>query len=148
MIRGAAQIVDKVKSDTQWNKAVAIMKRYDPDFCLEELTFEAEEIFREFYCNYLAGNKEYLDKVSSGPVALLGAMIELRNKEGWKFKYEELLDCGVAHFAGATLIEGQPAFTFTIEIQEFDAKVRVSDGSDYFYQPPVTEEEPTDDSIK
>lgn len=60
MIRGAAQAVDKVKAETQWTKAVREMKRYDPSFDLEELPFEAEECFREFYCNYLAGNKEYL----------------------------------------------------------------------------------------
>jgi len=36
------------------------MKKYDKDFDLENLTFEAEEIFKEFFCNYLAGNKEYL----------------------------------------------------------------------------------------
>jgi hypothetical protein len=32
------------------------MKLYDPDFDIEELTYEAEEIFQEFYCNFLAGN--------------------------------------------------------------------------------------------
>lgn len=36
------------------------MKKYDPHFDLEELCYEAEEVFKEFYCNYLAGNKEYL----------------------------------------------------------------------------------------
>ena len=82
------------------------MKKYDPDFDLEELVFEVEEIFKEFYCNYLAGNKEYLDNVSSGPVALLGALIELRKKEGWKYKYEELLDCGHAFFSGAQILDG------------------------------------------
>lgn len=55
------------------------MKKYDPTFDLEDLSFEAEEIFKEFYCNYLAGNKAYLQKVSTGPVAVLGAMIDLRN---------------------------------------------------------------------
>ncbi len=124
-----------------------MMKKYDPDFDLEELVFEAEEIFKEFYCNYLAGNKDYIDNVSSGPVALLGALIELRKKEGWKYKYEELLDCGHAFFSGAQILEGQPSFTFTIETQEFDAKIKLDDGSDYFYTPPV-EEEPTDDTLK
>jgi hypothetical protein len=49
-----------LKADTAWAKAVTEMVRYDPDFNIEDLTFEAEEIFREFYCNYLTGNLEYL----------------------------------------------------------------------------------------
>ena len=43
--------------------AVKEMKKYDPEFDLEELTYEAEEIFQEFYCNYLTGNSEYLKLV-------------------------------------------------------------------------------------
>lgn len=87
LVRGASQAADKITAETSWTKAVREMKRYDAHFDLEELPFEAEEIFREFYCNYLSGNREYLEKVSTGPVALLHAMIDLRNKEGWKYKY-------------------------------------------------------------
>jgi hypothetical protein len=93
--------VDKIKSETQWSRAVKEMKKYDPNFDLEDLTYEAEEVFKEFYCNYLAGNKEYLQTCSTGPVAILGAMIDLRKQEGWKFKFEELLDCGHPFFSGA-----------------------------------------------
>jgi hypothetical protein len=39
------------------------MKLYDADFDLENLTFEAEEVFKEFYCNFLAGNKNYMELV-------------------------------------------------------------------------------------
>lgn len=117
------------------------MKKYDKDFDLENLTFEAEEIFKEFFCNYLAGNKEYLQKVSSGPVSVFSAMIDIRKQEGWKFKYEELLDSNEPHFMGAKMLEGIPAFTFSIEVQEFDARVNLKDGSDYIWQPSQQEEE-------
>jgi len=30
------------------------------------LAFEAEEIFKEFYCNFLSGNIEYIEKVCGG----------------------------------------------------------------------------------
>ena len=53
------------------------MQRYDPDFDLEELTDEAMEIFQEFYCNFLSGNKEYLEMVCGGTAgALCKAHIE------------------------------------------------------------------------
>ena len=71
VIRGAVMAVDKVKSETQWTKAVSEMKKYDPEFDLEELPFEAEEVFREFYCNYLAGNKDYLKLCSTGSASVL-----------------------------------------------------------------------------
>lgn len=44
------------------------------------------------------------------------AMIDIREKEGWKFKYEELLDCNMPNFTGAQMLEGVPAFTFTIDV--------------------------------
>lgn len=71
IIRGTAQVIDKVKSETQWTKAVREMTKYDAEFDLEELPYEAEECFKEFYCNYLTGNKEYLKLVSSGPASIL-----------------------------------------------------------------------------
>ena len=75
------------------------MQRYDPDFDLEELTDEAMEIFQEFYCNFLSGNKEYLEMVCGGTAgALCKAHIEQREKEGWVFKYEELLNCSNCFF--------------------------------------------------
>jgi len=42
------------------------MQAYDPYFDFEELEYEATEVFQEFYCNFLAGNLEYLQKVSAG----------------------------------------------------------------------------------
>jgi len=78
------------------------MKKYDPEFDFEELEVEALEIFREFYCNFLTGNKEYLGLVCGGTAgALCKAHIELREKEGWRFKYEELLNVQTCIFQGA-----------------------------------------------
>lgn len=39
------------------------MKKFDPDFDVLELAFEAEEVFKEFFCNFLEGNLDYLTKV-------------------------------------------------------------------------------------
>ena len=80
------------------------MRRYDPDFDIEQLAFEAEEVFKEFYCNYLTGNKQYIELVCGPTVSpVLKAMCELREKEGWKFKFEEFLDCSQAFFQGALI---------------------------------------------
>ena len=64
-------VAEKLKADTAWAKAVQEMLRYDPEFNIEDLTFEAKEIFMEYYCNYLSGNVEYLKKVSSGEAAIM-----------------------------------------------------------------------------
>jgi len=42
------------------------MQKTDPNFQLEDLAFEAEEIFKEYYCNFLSGNIEYIEKVCGG----------------------------------------------------------------------------------
>jgi DsbC/DsbD-like thiol-disulfide interchange protein len=39
------------------------------------------------------------------------------------------------------MIEGVPAFTFTCEVQEFDAKVHVETGEPYYYVPATPESE-------
>ena len=52
-------------------QAIKSMQRYDPDFDLEELRDEAQEIFQEFYCNFLSGNTEYLDMVAGGTAGAL-----------------------------------------------------------------------------
>jgi hypothetical protein len=87
--------------DSQCAKAVKEMQKYDPTFNIEELGYEAEEIFQEFYCNFLAGNQDYMDKVcGSTALGLTKAYIQIREKEGWKFKYGEVLHCGTAFFMG------------------------------------------------
>jgi len=75
------------------------MQRYDPEFDLEELNYEAEEIFKEFFCNFLSGNMQYCEKVcASTALGFVKAHIQLREKEGWRYKYDELLTCGRADF--------------------------------------------------
>ena len=60
---------------------------------------EASEIFKEFYCNFLTGNLEYLEKVSGGPaLAICKAEFKQRVDEGWVHKYEDLLDMGNPQF--------------------------------------------------
>ena len=118
-----SQGVDKVFSETGQALAVKEMKKYDPEFDLEELLFEAEEIFQEFYCNYLTGNIEYLNLICGYTAgAYVQATIEGRKKEGWTYKYDEVLTCGPTFFMGAKIEEKAPTFTFTVEVQEFETR--------------------------
>jgi hypothetical protein len=91
------------------------MQAFDPYFDLDELESEATEIFQEFYCNFLAGNLEYLEKVSGGEgLAICKGDIEVRKKGGWKHKYDEVLDCGQATF-NAGQMDKVPSFTYIID---------------------------------
>ena len=75
------------------------MQKYDPDFDLADLNDEAMEIFQEFYCNFLTGNKDYLGLVTGGPAsAICNADIKMREEQGWRYKYEELLCCSNCFF--------------------------------------------------
>lgn len=75
------------------------MEAYDPYFDFDDLELEATEIFKEFYCNFLSGNLEYLETVSGGPaLAICKTDIKNRQKENWAHKYDEMLDCGRATF--------------------------------------------------
>lgn len=99
MVQRGSQAVDLVFQESGCARAVKEMKKYDPEFDIEELTYEAEEIFKEFFCNYLSGNSKYMDKVCGGTaLGVTKAMIQLMEKEGWAYKYEELLNCGNAQF--------------------------------------------------
>jgi hypothetical protein len=132
--------VDTVRADTGQAKAITAMKKYDPEFKFEDMHFEAEEVFKEFYCNFLDGNKEYIKKVSSSEAIIVQALIELREQEGWAYKYPEILDCGRPEFIGAKMVEGIPAFTFTIDVQEFDAKINVKTGEPWIPTVQTTED--------
>lgn len=103
------------------------MQQYDPYFAFADLEVEAGDIFREFYCNFLAGNLDYLQTVSGG-VALAGCKGELqrRKKEGWINRYDEFLDCGDAVFNSGQM-DQQPSFTFIIDCTEIDCKVSTKD---------------------
>ena len=75
------------------------MVAYDPDFDLHELEKEAGDIYLEFYCNFLAGNLEFLDKVSAGTaLALCKAHVKLRAQDGVYYMFEEPFDCSEAVF--------------------------------------------------
>ena len=56
-------VQDKVVNDSPAAKAVIEMKRYDPEFDIEELGAEVEALFMELFCNYLNGNIQYIEKV-------------------------------------------------------------------------------------
>ena len=66
----------------------------------------------------MAGNLDYLEKMSGGvALALCKADIKRRATEGWKYKYEEVLDCGKAVF-NAGQMDKVPSFTYIIDSQE------------------------------
>ena len=129
-VQFAAHYYDKMANGTPCAAAVVAMKKYDPDFDLEDLTDEAMEIFQEFYCNYLSGNTEYIDMVCGGVAsAQCKALIEQRQKEGWEYKYEELLNCSNCFFQGGFIEERKPQFVYHLECQEFDEKTCVKTGN-------------------
>lgn len=57
---------DKMSQTSACAQAITSMQKYDPDFELVDLDDEAMEIFQEFYCNYLSGNKDYIEMVCGG----------------------------------------------------------------------------------
>ena len=90
---------DVIYHESPCGKAIKNMEAYDPYFDFAELEVEVTEIFKEFYCNFLAGNLEYLETVSGGPaLAICKTEIQRRAKEGWCYMFEEMLDCGQANF--------------------------------------------------
>lgn len=98
-IQRAVQVADLAKSESSCARAIKSMEQYDPYFAFEEIEVEAGDIFREFYCNFLSGNLEYLQTVADGTaLAICKSELMRRNKEGWINKYDEFLDCGNAVF--------------------------------------------------
>jgi hypothetical protein len=123
-------MLSKISNESACAQAILSMQKYDADFNLEDLTDEAKEIFQEFYCNYLCGNREYIEIVCGGTArALCKAQIELREKEGWKYKYEELLNTSNCFFQGGLIENRIPQFIYHIEVQEFDEKINVKTGA-------------------
>ena len=105
------------------------MQKYDPYFDINDLTIEAKEVFKEFFCNYLSGNIEYLEKVSAQQaLAVTKAEVKRRATEGWKYKYDDILDIGESLLQGGMIPEKQnPQFTYTIQVQEINCKVSIKD---------------------
>jgi hypothetical protein len=71
VVQLSSKAVDRVTSDSPMAAAIISMQKYDPEFDVEDLRDEAQEIFQEFFCNYLSGNKEYLDMVCGGTAGAL-----------------------------------------------------------------------------
>ena len=120
LVQRTAQVVDTVKMENSCARAVKNMQAYDPYFSFDELEVEAREIFKEFYCNFLTGNLEYVSEISSGPaLAICKAEFKLREQEKWSYKYEDLLDCGDAVFQSGEIAEltKAPSFTYVVTTQ-------------------------------
>ena len=101
LIRHTRDSTDLIFMESSVAKATKDMKKYDPDFDILELTFEAEEVFKEFYCNFLEGNLEYLSKVCGmAGLAIVKGDLKRREVEGWKHKYNDILDLRSINFLG------------------------------------------------
>jgi len=120
-----------VAGDTACGKAILNMQEYDPDFDIEDLTHEVEELTREFFCNYLSGNLEYIDKVMGGPAhSFCKAMIELKVKEKWVYKLEEVIDVRLVDFRKGRVSDGRPHFTYHVVVEEYNLRVDAKTGED------------------
>lgn len=128
-IQRSREVIDIAFMESSTAKAVKAMKLYDPEFDLQELYFEAEEVFKEFFCNFLSANLEYLEKVSSeAALAISKADIKRRKEEGWEYRYTDILDSGAVNFLGAQVPEkAPPQFTFTINVQEINCKQKIKE---------------------
>lgn len=57
-------------------------------------------------------------------------MIELRVKEGWGHKYEEVLDLRTITFMGGRIIESKPHFMYTFDVDEIQQRILLEDESE------------------
>jgi hypothetical protein len=93
--------MDLVMLESSCARAVKEMQKYDKDFNLLDLNFEAQEVFKEFFCNYLSGNLEYIEKVcGKAGLAVAKTEIKRRQAENWKYKYDDILDLNMPNFLG------------------------------------------------
>ena len=60
MVRSGREVADLLFVESGCARAVREMQKYDPDVDIQELHYEAAEVFKEFFCNFLAGNLDYL----------------------------------------------------------------------------------------
>lgn len=129
VLRTTREATDILFLESNCARAIKEMKKYDPEFDILELHYEAEEVFKEFFCNFLEGNLEYLEKVCGmAGLAIVKSDLKRREVEGWRHKYTEFLDCGNVNFLGGQVPEKlPPQFSFTIQVQEINCKVNVKD---------------------
>lgn len=86
LVQRTREVADLFLTESNCARAVKEMQKYDRDFDLLNLNIEAEEVFKEFFCNYLAGNVKYIEKVCGRQaLAMSKTEIERRKKEGWKY---------------------------------------------------------------
>ena len=55
LVRTTRELADVVFLESNCARAVKEMKKFDANFDLIELHYEAEEVFKEFFCNFLEG---------------------------------------------------------------------------------------------
>lgn len=78
-VQRTREVLDLALLESSCARAVKEMQLYDKEFDLLELTYEVQEIFNEFFCNYLAGNLPYIEKVcGSAALAIVKSEIKLR----------------------------------------------------------------------
>ena len=130
VIQRAVATADLAYTETSCAKAIKNMEAYDPYFDFDDLEIEATEIFKEFYCNFLSGNIDYLETVSGGQaLALCKGDIKRRQVENWEYKYDEMLHCDKATFNGGQM-DQVPSFTYIVATQEIDCKVCTKKGTE------------------
>ena len=106
VVQTGRQMADLVFMESSCGQAIKEMQKYDSYFNLEELCFEAEEIFKEFFCNFLTGNVEYLETVAGGQaLAITKSDIKVRRQEKWRYLYEDILESGQLNFTGGMINE-------------------------------------------
>ncbi len=101
LLRTTRSASDFIFSESNCARAIRQMQAYDPEFDILNLQYEFEELFKEFYCNFLSGNIEYLEKVcGDAGLAIVKGDIKAREVGLWKYKYDDFLDCGNVNFLG------------------------------------------------
>ncbi len=106
MLQRSREVIDLVFIESSCGQAIKEMQKFDPEFDINDLPIEAKEVFKEFFCNFLAGNLEYLEKVSAQQaLAVSKGDMKIRKTEGWKYRYHDILDVGESQLLGGTIPE-------------------------------------------
>lgn len=78
--------------DTITGQAILKMREYDPDFDIDDLSYEVEEVFTDLFDNFLQGNLEYIEKFTDeAALAKIKTELTKRKKEGWEPRFKELV---------------------------------------------------------
>lgn len=80
VVGGARSLGDYVLSDTTLGLATGKMIEYDPEFDVNDLHYEVEEIFTDMFDSYLKGDLEYLEHFC-GDAALAVIKTELQRRK-------------------------------------------------------------------